>query len=183
MPKKNEVHLRPDQRPKLLGIVRTGQHKARETLYAHILLKSNRGWTDAQIAEAFDVSVDTVRRTRLRFLQGGLKAALQERPRPGAPNKLTMEQETALIALACSKPPEGHQRWTVRRLAEEAVKRGLVPDIVAETLRQILKKRRQALATRKLVRGRHYPRVLGTPESRSGVVCSTLRSSPSPRLF
>jgi len=157
MPKKNEVHLRPDQRTKLLGIVRTGQHKARETLYAHILLKSNRGWTDTQIAEAFDVSVDTVRRTRLRFLQGGLKAALQERPRPGAPNKLTMEQETALIALACSKPPEGHQRWTVRRLAEEAVKRGLVPGIVAETLRQILKKTPSSLGNSKAGAGATLP--------------------------
>ena len=140
MPKKNEVHLRSEQRTKLLRIVRTGQHKAREILCAHILLKSDRGWTDAHIAEAFDISVDTVRRTRLRFRRGGLKAALHERPRSGAPTKLTMEQETALIALACSTPPEGHRRWTVRLLAEEAVKRGLVPGVVAETLRQILKK-------------------------------------------
>ena len=140
MPKKNDIHLRPDQRTKLRGIVRTGQRKAREILYAHILLKSDRGWTDADIADAFDVSVDTVRRTRLRFRQGGLKAALHERPRSGAPTKLTLDQETALIALACSTPPTGHQRWTVRLLADEAVRRRLVPGVVAETLRQILKK-------------------------------------------
>ena len=157
MPKKREIHLRPDQRVKLLGIVRTGQHKAREINYAHILLKSDRGWTDAHIAEAFDVSVDTVRRTRLRFLRSGLKAALHERPRSGAPNKLTMDQETALIALACSKPPEGHRRWTVRLLAEEAVKRGLVPGVVAETLRQILKKTPSSLGNSKAGAGATLP--------------------------
>jgi transposase len=140
MPKKRKVHLRPDQRAKLLGIIRTGQHKAREILYAHILLRSDQSWTDAQIAEAFDTSIDTVRRTRLRFLRSGLKAAMQERSRSGAPNKLTAEQETALIALACSKPPTGYQRWTLHLLAEEAVKRNLVPGVAAETLRQILKK-------------------------------------------
>lgn len=140
MPKKRKVKLRSDQRDKLLRIVRTGRRKAREILYAHTLLKSAQGWTDAQIAQAFDVSPDTVRRARLRFIRSGLKAALQEHPRPGAPRKLTTEQETALIALACSKPPEGHQRWTVRLLAEEAVKRGLVPGCTPETLRQLLKK-------------------------------------------
>jgi transposase len=124
----------------LLDLIKTGHRSAREILYAHILLKSAQGWTDAQIAEAFDVSGDTVRRTRLRFNRSGLKAALHERPRPGAPRTLTTEQETALIALACSKPPEGYQRWTVRRLAEEAVKRRLVPGLSAETLRQLLKK-------------------------------------------
>jgi len=140
MPKKHKVQLRPDQRDKLRRIIKTGHHQAREILYAHILLKSAQGWTDAQIAEAFDVSRDTVRRIRLRFSRLGLKAALHERSRSGAPSTLTTEQETALIALACSKPPQGYQRWTVRLLAEEAVKRRLVPGIAAETLRQLLKK-------------------------------------------
>lgn len=142
MPKKKKVHLRSDQRDKLRRIIKTGHRKAREILYAHVLLKSAQGWTDAQIAEAFEVSLDTARRTRLRFVQSGLKAALQERPRSGAPSKLTTEQETALIALACRRPPEGHQRWTVRLLVEEAVKFELVPGIAAETLRQLLKKTR-----------------------------------------
>jgi len=140
MPKKNKVTLRSDQRKKLLQIIKTGHRKAREILYAHILLKSAQGWTDEQIAKAFDVSPDTVQRTRLRFVQSGWKAALLERPRSGAPGKLTIEQETQLIALACSKPPSGYARWTVRRLAEEAVKRGVVPGMAAETLRQLLKK-------------------------------------------
>jgi transposase len=140
MPKKHKITLRSDQRKKLLGIVKTGQRHAREILYAHILLKGAQGWSDAHIAQAFDVSTDTVQRTRQRFVQAGLKAALQEKPRLGAPRKLTSEQETCLIALACSQPPAGRQRWTVRLLAEEAVKRQLVPGVAAETLRQLLKK-------------------------------------------
>jgi transposase len=140
MPKKNKVALRSDQRKKLLTVIKTGRRKAREILYAHILLKSAQGWTDEQIAQAFDVSPDTVQRTRARFVRSGLKAALQESPRPGAPRHLTTEQETHLIALACSKPPTGHARWTVRLLAEEAVKRRIVSDLAPETLRQILKK-------------------------------------------
>jgi len=140
MPKKNKVILRADQRRTLLKIIKTGHRKAREILYAHILLKSGQGWPDEQIAQAFDISTDTVQRTRMRFVQSGLKAALQESPRPGAPRQLTTEQETRLIALACSKPPDGHARWTVRLLAEEAVKRGMVPGMAPETLRQILKK-------------------------------------------
>jgi len=140
MPKKNRITLRSDQRKKLLKVIKTGQRKAREILYAHILLKSAQGWTDEQIAQAFDISPDTVQRTRIRYVRSGLKAALQESPRPGAPRQLTTEQETLLIALACSKPPAGHARWTVRLLAAEAVKRRLVSGLTPETLRQILKK-------------------------------------------
>ena|SRR5579859_1596599 len=140
MPKKYAITLRFDQRRKLLQIVKTGQRRAREILCAHILLKSAQGWSDEHIAQAFDVSTDTVQRTRQRFVQSGLKVALQEKPRPGAPRKLTGEQETRLIALACRQPPAGYQRWTVRLLADEAVKQQLVPGVAAETLRQLLKK-------------------------------------------
>ena len=144
MPKKNKITLRSYQRKKLLRIVKTGHHKAREILYAHILLKSAQGWTDEQIAQAFDISTDTVQRTRARFVQSGLKAALEESPRPGAPRQLTTEQETQLVALACSQPPEGQARWPVRLLAEEAVKRRIVSGMAPETLRQVLKKTRSS---------------------------------------
>ena len=140
MPKKYIIKLRSDQRRKLLQIVKTGQRDAREILCAHILLKSAQGWRDEHIAQAFDVSTDTIQRARQRFVQLGLTAALQEKTRSGAPRKLTAEQETRLIALACRQPPAGYQRWTVRLLAEEAVKQQLVPGVAAETLRQLLKK-------------------------------------------
>jgi transposase len=149
MPKKSKITLRSDQRKKLLKVIKTGHRKAREILYAHILLKSAQGWTDEQIAQAFDISADTVQRTRIRYVQSGLKAALQESPRPGAPRQLTTEQETQLIALACSRPPDGHARWTVRLLAEEAVKRHIVSGLAPETLRQILKKTPSSLGNSK----------------------------------
>jgi transposase len=158
MPKKNQITLRSDQRKKLLKIIKTGRRKVREILYAHILLKSAQGWTDEQIAHAFDTSTDTVQRTRMRFVQSGLKAALQESPRPDAPRQLTTEQETRLIALACSKPPEGHARWTVRLLAEEAVKRRFVSDLAPETLRQILKKTPSSLGNSKAGAAETSPR-------------------------
>ncbi len=140
MPKKWKVRLRSDQRKKLLRIVRAGQHKSREILYAHILLKAATGWTDANIADAFATSTKTVQRTRQRFIEVGLQAALTEEPRPGQPPKLTSDQEILLIALACSTPPAGFQRWTVRLLTSEAIARKIVPEIVPETARQILKK-------------------------------------------
>lgn len=140
MPKKWKVKLRSDQREKLLRIVRAGKHKSREILYAHILLKAAKGWNDANIADAFATSTKTVQRTRQRFVEAGLHAALTEEQRPGQPSKLTPEQEILLIALACSTPPAGFQRWTVRLLTSEAIARQIVPHIVPETARQILKK-------------------------------------------
>ena len=156
MSKKWKVKLRPDQRKKLRRIVRTGKHKAREILYAHILLKADRGWADESIADAFDTSAKTVQRTRQRFVQCGLHAALTEQERPGQPTKLTPEQEILLVALVCSPPPSGFQRWTVRLLTSEAIARKIVPDIVPETARQLLKKRAQTVASRKLVSRRSH---------------------------
>ncbi len=140
MAEKLEVKLRSGQRKKLLRIVKTGKHKARKILYAHILLKAADNWTDEAIAQAFDVSEKTVQRTRDRFVLEGLAAALTERERPGQPPKLMATQEAMLVALACSQPPSGYQRWTVRLLASEAVARGLVSHLWPETMRQVLKK-------------------------------------------
>src|SRR5713101_874824 len=137
---KPKIRLRAAQRRKLLTMVRTGKRAARQILYAHILLKCAAGWTDEQIVEALYTSHDTIQRTRLRFIHGGLASALVEQPRPGAPLKLTTNQETLLIALACSQPPAGRRRWTVRLLAERAVKLKMVAQIAPETVRQFLKK-------------------------------------------
>ena len=140
MSEKLEVRLRSGQRKKLLRIAKTGKRKAREILYAHILLKAADQWTDEEIAQAFDVSSRTVQRIRERFVGEGLEAALRERERPGQPSKLTSTQAAMLVALACSQPPPGHRRWTVRLLASEAVERRIVSKLLPETMRQILKK-------------------------------------------
>ncbi len=140
MAKKAKIRLWPAQRRKLLRVIRKGKRSAREILRAHILLKTAAGWADQQIVDAVYTSHDTMQRTRTRFIAEGLASALHEQPRPGAPPKLTTQQETWLVALACSKPPAGHRRWTVRLLAERAVKLEMVEELAAETVRQILKK-------------------------------------------
>jgi len=140
MPKKPTVQLMPAQRRQLLRFVRAGKRKAREITHAYILLRSADGWSENQIAEAFDLSPRTVQRVRARCRQSGLKVALHESPRSGQPSKLSREEEALLVALACSAPPAGRKRWTVRLLAEEAVKRQLTKRVVPETARQVLKK-------------------------------------------
>jgi transposase len=142
MAPKTTVQLKASERRMLLRIVRTGQHHAREILRANIVLKSADGWTDEQIADAFSTSVDTVRRTRVRWCRDGAKEVLSERARPGQPPRLTAAEEQLLIALACSQPPKGRQRWTVRLLTEEAIGRGFIREVVPETVRQVLQKTR-----------------------------------------
>ena len=144
MPSAPAIRLRTEQRRQLQRLVHAGRHKAREVQYAYILLRSADGWSETQIAQAFDISSRTVRRTRARFRAGGLAAALAEQPRPGQPLKLSVVQEASLVALACSAPPAGHRRWTVRLLTEEAVRRRIVPQVIPETARRVLKKTRSS---------------------------------------
>lgn len=138
------IRLRSEQRRQLRQLVHAGRHKAREVQYAYILLRSADGWSETQIAQAFDISPRTVRRTRARFREGGLATALAEQARPGQPLKLTAVEEASLVALACSAPPAGHRRWTVRMLTQEAVRRRIVPRVVPETARRALKKTRSS---------------------------------------
>ena len=140
MPSEPAIRLRSDQRRQLQRLVHAGRHKVREVQHAYILLRSADGWSETQIAEAFDISARTVRRIRARFREGGVAAALAEQPRSGQPLKLTLIQEASLVALACSAPPAGHRRWTVRMLTDEAICRRIVPQLVPETVRRVLKK-------------------------------------------
>jgi transposase len=103
------------------------------------LLKAADDLTDDQIAAALDVGVATVERTRKRFVEQGLDA-LNERPRPGARPKLTGKQEAHIIALACSKAPQGHTHWTLRLLAGKVVELGFTESFSRESVRRVLKK-------------------------------------------
>jgi transposase len=140
MPNKGMIRLRTYQREALRKIIATGERPARVILRAHILLRSAKGWTDEAIAQAFETSVDTVRRTRRRCLARGVLACLSDDPRAGAPQKLEEEEEARVVALACSDPPAGRCRWTVRLLTEEAIGRDLIQPVVPETVRQVLQK-------------------------------------------
>ena len=145
MPDKRAIRLSMKQRDALRDVVTTGEGSARVILRAHILLRSADGWADEDIAQAFDTSVDTVRRTRWRGLERGVMACLSDAPRDGAPHKLNEEEEARIVALACSDPPSGHCRWTVRLLTSEAIGRELIRPVVAETVRQVLQKTNSSL--------------------------------------
>lgn len=109
---------------------------------ARVLLKSDEGWTDAKIAEALDISDQTIRTIRQRFRTGGVEAVLTDKRQARRRQALTDEQTAHLIAVTCSKVPDGHDHWTVRMLAGKAVELGYVRRISPETVRQLLKKMR-----------------------------------------
>jgi len=138
--KRYGVTLNKEQQVQLSRMIRKGTGSARQLARARILLKAHAGWTDARIAQAVDVSVGTVERTRSRYAQEGLEAALTERPRPGKQRKLSGKQEAHLIAVACTPAPVGHVSWTLKLLANKVVELGYSDSISPETVRQVLKK-------------------------------------------
>lgn len=134
------VELAEEERVRLRTLLRGGQAPVRMVTRARVLLKAGQGCTDVEIAAALDVGTATVSRVRKRFVELGLEEALRERPRPGQRRKLSGKQEAHVIAVACSTPPEGHARWTLRLLAGKVVELGFTPSISPETVRQVLKK-------------------------------------------
>jgi transposase len=137
---KHEVHLAEAERKKLLAIISKGRNKAVVIQRAHILLKVDEGKPDAEISQLLYVSEQTIRRTRLRFAQEGLQAALEDKPHPASGSELDEQQEAHVIALACSEPPVGRARWTLELLTQEVLKAGIVAHISPETVRLLLKK-------------------------------------------
>jgi transposase len=150
MPKKKYiVDLTVEEREELEALISSGVDSARKLTRARILLKADEGWTDKAISEALDVGRATVERVRKRFVEwGGIAAIERRKPRRRYERKLDGDAEARLIALACSAPPEGYERWTLRLLAERVVqlKAVDVESVSHEAVRQVLKKRHQALA-------------------------------------
>lgn len=140
MEKLYRIQLTPEQRKSLRRIVRIGRNKAKVITRAHILLKSDEGKTDQEIAEMLYIDEETVRRTRQRFCNDGMEKALHGQLYPPREPTLTDEQEAYLIALACSDPPEGRSRWTIELLTERMVADKVVESISREKVRLTLKK-------------------------------------------
>lgn len=132
------VTLSMEERAELLAMVRAGKGAVRRIKRAQILLAADLGSTDEAIARNVAVGTSTVYRTKLRFVEEGLEAALGEAPRPGAPRKLDVQDEALLCALACSTPPSGRARWTLQLLADEMVRLTVHTDVSAETIRRRL---------------------------------------------
>lgn len=152
--KQYRVELDVEQRARLLLLTRQGRAAARTVLRAHILLRASEDAFDDETAAALHTSVNTVQRVRRRFAESGLDAALYDRPRPGAAPKLDAVGEARLIALACSKPPEGRAVWTLQLLADKLVELHVIESISDESVRRTLgEKPAQALAGGPLVHG------------------------------
>ena len=146
MNKKYRVTLTEDERSMLQQLITSGTAAVRTVTHARILLKADQsdagpGWTDDAIRHALDVSVGTIARVRERFVEESLEAALtRRRPQRVRTQKLDGEQEAHLIALACSAPPDGQKRWSLRLLADRMVQSTYVDTVSHETIRQVLKK-------------------------------------------
>src|ERR1700724_1053112 len=132
------VELSETERYELTALVGGGKHYARKIKRAHILLAADSGLSDNDIATAVAVGGSTVYRTKRRFVEGNLEAALNEEPRAGADRKLTSNEEALLIATACSSPPEGRARWTLELLAGAMVKLTDHDSLSRETVRRRL---------------------------------------------
>jgi transposase len=154
-PKKWKVRLTEEERQTLQEMLRKGSHASRVLNRARILLWAHEDRYDYEIAERVGVTPATVANVRKRYAQGGLEAALYDRPHPGRPPRLDGHQEAYLIALVQSAPPEGRQRWTLQLLADRLVALGVVDGISAETVRQVLKKQTQALGPATVVHPGH----------------------------
>ena len=134
------VVLKPEDREQLQMFRAKGLHHAREVNRAHILLALDRKIPEATIQSLLGVGRTALWRIRSAYCEGGLDYALYDAPRPGAPRDYQTEQEAQVVALACSQPPEGAKRWTIRRLTQAARKENGMKDISRESIRRFLKK-------------------------------------------
>jgi hypothetical protein len=145
--KKFIVELDEQERARLNALVSKGKTQAKAILKARILLKADQaeggpGWLDAEIVEALDTNLTMVSRVRETLVTEGLDAVLTRKKRetPPVPAIFDGEAQAKLTALACSQPPPGHARWTIRLLAEYVVERKIVPAAHFNTVGRALKK-------------------------------------------
>jgi transposase len=146
MPAKYKITLTDDERQALTALISKGKAAARKRTHAQVLLKADAapagpGWSDEQIQTAFSVGRTTIYRVRQAFVEEGLDAALERKLPTGRQfRKLDGAQEARLVALACSAPPEGRQRWTLQLLADKMVVLNIVDAIGRECVRTTLQK-------------------------------------------
>jgi putative transposase len=136
--KGTQVELSKQEREELRRLLQGGLQPVRTVLRAVALRQLAEGQPIRRVAASVGLTPKTVWLVSQRYRQGGLEQALYEGPRPGNPLLLDGQQRQRIIALACSQPPEGRARWTVRLLTEEVVRRKLVPRVGRETIRVLL---------------------------------------------
>ena len=147
MQKKSVLKLTEEERTELWQVVKKGKAAAWKVQRAQALLKCDQGrdglgWTDERIAEAFGCTSRSLESWRKQAVERGPSSLLERKARVTPPRtpKLDGEKEARLTALACSKPPKGRGRWTLRLLGERLVELKVVDSICHETVRRVLKK-------------------------------------------
>jgi transposase len=146
MSKRYRVTLTAEERRELEALISKGKADARKLAHARVLLQVDEasggpGRIDREVAAALDLSVRTIERVRQRFVEEGLQSALLPKPSKRIyARALDGAQEAKLIALACSRPPHGKRRWTLRLLAERVVELKYAESISHETVRRTLQK-------------------------------------------
>lgn len=139
------VSLNEQEREELKQYLRKGKSSARSLTRARILLLADEGRDDEMIAETLKVSKSTVSRIRTRYCESGLDFALHEKARSGAPTKIDGRIEAQLTLLACSEPPDGRSKWTVRLLTDRLVEMEVVDSISHMSVQRLLKKMKLSL--------------------------------------
>src|SRR5215472_2139006 len=132
------INVAVSDQQELRRLVSGGRQSVRVVLRALALLQLAQGVNAPCIARMLVLTPQAIRKVGHRYQQGGLARALYEQPRPGAAEVLDHSQKQRVIAMVCSRPPAGRARWTVRLIAEEAVKRKLVARVGRETIRLLL---------------------------------------------
>lgn len=138
--KQTELHLSDADRSALQALRGKGLRSARELNRAHILAALDQQVPEAHILQVLGIGRTTIWRTRAAFLEKGLAYALADLPRPGPPRQYQTDQEAEVVALACSQPPPGAKRWTIRLLTQAARKRPQLKGVSRESVRRFLKK-------------------------------------------
>jgi len=139
MTKKYIVTLSESEQEMLKALIASGTQRVRKVTHAHILLKAHAEWSDQQISQALHASIPTIERVRQRFVEDGIEQALNPRPTSRKYTALLDgAQEAHLVALACSQPPAGHRRWTLRMLASQMIRLEYVETLSHETVRQVM---------------------------------------------
>ena len=139
--KKYVVKLSQEERNTLEEMISSGKHSAKKISRARVLLKADASWSDQKISEALEVHVITLERMRREFVEEGFESFMSRRKsKRKYLRKLDGKQEAQLTQIACSQPPEGRVRWTLRLLADQMVQLDYVDSVCHETVRQVLKK-------------------------------------------
>ena len=140
MKKEYVIKLKETEQKKLKQLITKGSERARKLTRCRILLLADQGKSDTEIIGALAVARNTVRQVRHRYVTEGLEQAINEKVRPGAPKKYSGVQKAKITAIACSEPPEGYGRWSLRLLADRVVELKIVDEISHMSIERILKK-------------------------------------------